>query len=102
MEHTAVLSTTNDINSVEMKKNVEWWHLILTALALMVAVWGAMSMYFKDVENSAKESATKVENHEQRIKQLEYDRAEIKQDLREIKQSQQEILILLQNKADRK
>lgn len=102
MEQTAVLSTTKEINSVEMKKNVEWWQFVVALLGVAVSVWVTLNMYFKDVESTAKESATKVENHEQRIKQLEYDRAEIKQDLRDIKQSQQEILILLQNKADRK
>lgn len=102
MAQSAALNSTSEINNTEMKKNVEWWHFVIGLLGVMVSVWIALNMYFKDVEATAKESATKVENHEQRIKQLESDRAEIKSDLRDIKKSQQDILILLQNKADRR
>lgn len=93
----ALLSDTHEI-SKDMKKPIELWHLFVGIASVLVACWGIVYMANKDNIQAAQ----KVENHEQRIKQLESDRQELKADIKDIKQSQQQVLILLQNKADRK
>ena len=44
----------------------------------------------------------KYENHEVRIGQLEADKKEMRDDIKDIKKTNEQILILLQNKEDRK
>jgi len=83
------LENTTTIN--DMKKNVEWWHLAVSLLTVIIAMFGIVSMY-----------ATKTENHEQRITILESNRIEMKSDIKDIKASQTEILLILKDKQDRK
>ena len=87
-----------EINKEEMKKPLEVWHLFVGIAGVLVACWGIVYMANKD--NVA--AAQKVENHEVRLTQLENDRQELKNDIKEIKQSQEQMLIILQNKQDRK
>ena len=75
----------------DMNKPVEWGHLLLTLLALLLVIGGIVYNV-----------GSRTENHEVRINQLEQDRNELKQDLKDIKKLQQETIILLQNKEDKK
>jgi len=99
MSDNILLQSTN---STQMRKAVELWQVLVGLVGLLIAIWGAAEMYSSKLEANASKNATTVENHEQRIKQLENDRAETKSDLKEIKQSQQEILLILKDKQDRK
>ena len=85
-----------------MRKAVELWQVLIAAIMMLLGMWGTASMYTARIEEKATQSATSIENHEQRIKQLEADRSELKQDIKDVKQGNQQILILLQNKQDRK
>lgn len=85
-----------------MKNNVQWWQLIVAVLAVMISTFGIVSMYANRIEDRSEKAAAVTENHEQRIKQLEADRLEMKADMKEIKSMQYQILILLKDKQDRK
>lgn len=89
-------------NGKEMRKAVELWQVIIALVSLILAMWGAASMYASKIEDRAAVSATVVENHEQRIKQLEADRNETKQDIKDIKNTNLQILLLLKDKQDRR
>ncbi len=100
----ALLSDTHEI-SKDMKKPLEGWHLLVAIIGVLVACWGIIYMYNKDNIQAAQ----KVENHEVRIQQLENDRQETKQSIREMNlkidklgDQNTQILILLQNKQERK
>lgn len=90
MEQSVHLGDVKKTNK-DMNKPVEWGQLILTLVSLLLIVGGIIYNV-----------GSKTENHEVRINQLEQDRNELKQDLKEIKKMQQETIILLQNKQDRK
>ena len=101
---SALLSTGN-VNSEEMKQPLQIWQLVISFVATIIACWGIIYMYNKDNISAAQ----KVENHEIRIQNLEADRQEIRQTTKDMngkmdKLSDQntQILIILQNKADRK
>ncbi len=68
--------------------------VILVALTIMGSYFALTSKFEDD--------GKKYENHEVRINQLEADKKEMRDDLKDIKRSNEQILILLQNKADRK
>jgi hypothetical protein len=68
--------------------------VILVALTIMGGYF-ALTGKFED-------DGKKYENHEVRIGQLEADKKEIRDDIKDIKRSNEQILILLQNKEDRK
>ena len=68
--------------------------VILVALTIMGSYF-ALSSKFED-------DGKKYENHEVRLNQLEADKKEMRDDIKDIKKSNEQILILLQNKADRK
>ena len=102
MDVSLGLNSTNETNSEDMNKNVQWKQFVVAVFAVIISTWGIVYMYTRDLQNDARTNATQVENHEQRIKQLENDRQELKADIKDIKQSQQQVLILLQNKQDRK
>lgn len=94
-----------EINKEEMKKPLEIWHLFVGIAGVLVACWGIVYMANKDNISAAQ----KVENHEIRIQTLEADRLEWRQTTKDMngkidKLSDQntQILIILQNKADRK
>jgi len=89
-------------NGLKMRKAVELWQVVIALLGLLVAIWGAAEMYSAKFEAKAAANATQVENHEQRIKQLEADRTEFKTDIKDIKSTQYQILLLLKDKQDRK
>jgi len=101
MDAALELGNTNEINNTDMNNHIQWKQFIVAILAVIISTWGIVYMYTRDLQSDARTSATQVENHEQRIKQLESDRQELKADIKEIKQSQQQVLILLQNKQDR-
>lgn len=105
MEVSLGLGNTNELNNTEMKKPLEGWHLLVAIVGVLIACWGIIYMYSKD--NIV--AAQKVENHEVRIQQLESDRQETKQSIREMNSKidklgdqNTQILIILQNKAERK
>ena len=85
-----------------MTKNVQWWHLFLSFIGTVIAIWGFYYMATQRIEDKAEEKAKLFENHEQRIKFLEETSAEDKEDRRQMKGDIRQILILLQNKQDRK
>ena len=68
--------------------------VILVALTIMGSYFALTSKFEED--------GKKYENHEVRINQLEADKKEMRDDIKDIKKSNEQILILLQNKADRK
>lgn len=86
----------------KMRRAVELWQVIIALVGLLLAIWGAAEMYSSKIEERATINATTVENHEQRIKQLESDRDEFKADVKDIKNTQYQILLLLKDKQDRK
>lgn len=105
MDVSLELGNTKELNSTDMKKPLEGWHLLVAIVGVLIACWGIIYMYSKDNIQAAQ----KVENHEVRIQQLEVDRQEWRQTSKDMnnkidKLSEQntQILILLQNKADRK
>ena len=93
---SALLQT--ETNREEMKKPIEVWQVVVGLLGVFIACWGVIYMYSKD----SIQAAQKVENHEVRLTQLENDRQELKADIKDIKKSQEQMLIFLQNKQDRK
>jgi len=96
-----ILLTPNS-NGNRMRKAVELYQILIALAGLLLAIWGAAEMYSAKFEAKATQSATQVENHEQRIKQLESDRNEFKTDIKDIKSTQYQILLLLKDKQDRK
>ena len=68
--------------------------VILVALTIMGSYFALTSKFEED--------GKKYENHEVRLNQLEADKKEMRDDIKDIKKSNEQILILLQNKADRK
>lgn len=76
---------------MDMQKPVSWRDFLLAFIPAIVVVG---TIIFN--------SGAKIENHAVRINQLEQDRNELKQDLKDIKKLQQETIILLQNKEDKK
>lgn len=97
-----ILYTETITNTLEMKNNVQWWHLVVAILAVILSTFGIVSMYASKLEEGASKTATVTENHEQRIKQLESDRAETRSDIKEIKSMQIQTLLILKDKQDRK
>ena len=89
-------------NGNRMRKAVELYQVIIGLIGLLIAIWGAAEMYSAKFEAKAAANATQVENHEQRIKQLEADRNEFKSDIKDIKSTQYQILLLIKDKQDRK
>lgn len=89
-------------NGKEMRKAVELYQVIIALCGLLLAIWGAAEMYSSKLEEKTAKSATLIENHEQRLKQLEQDRNETKQDIKDIKATNLQILLLLKDKQDRK
>lgn len=81
-----------------MQEQVKVWQLITAVLGTIATMLTIVFMFTNRMESSAKTT----ENHELRINVLERERQEYNLDIKEIKASQQEILIILQNKADRK
>ena len=81
-----------------MQAQVKVWQLITAVLSTIAAMLTIVFMFTNRMEASAKTT----ENHELRIGVLEREQQEYKADIKEIKASQQEILIILQNKQDRK
>lgn len=75
----------------QMKGYIQVWHFIIYIFTSIAAiVTGAMMI------------SSMYTNHEERIKHLEEFKVDMKQDIKDIKTDQGKILILLQNKQDRK
>jgi phage tail tape-measure protein len=92
-------------NQEEMKKPLEVWHIVIAIISTMIACWGIIYMYSKD----SIQAARTVENHEIRITELEKIKAEDKEyrksvdaKIDKITDQNTQILIILQNKQDRK
>jgi peptidoglycan hydrolase CwlO-like protein len=85
-----------------IKKPVEIWQLVIGIVAVLVSVITFTSMATESIKDAAAKSAASSENHEIRIKQLEFDRTETKQDIKDMKSDIRETLLILRDKADRK
>lgn len=85
-----------------MQAQVKVWQLIAAVAGTIATMLTIIFMFTNRMEAAAKTT----ENHEIRIGTLEKQnndfRQEYKTDIKELKEGQQEILILLQNKQDRK
>ena len=68
--------------------------LVILLLTILGGYYGLTGKFEDD--------GKKYENHEVRIGQLEADKKEMRDDIKDIKKTNEQILILLQNKADRK
>ncbi len=89
-------------NNQSVKKHVELWQLVIAILAVVVSVITFTSMMTASVRDESAKNAALTENHELRLKQLEFDRTEIKQDIKDMKSDIRETLLILRDKADRK
>ena len=74
------------------------WQSKTSLVVLLLTILGG----YYALTNKFEEDGKKYENHEVRINQLEADKKEMRDDIKDIKRSNEQILILLQNKADRK
>ena len=82
-----------------IQKQVEQtWHSKASLVILLLTILGG----YYGLTDKFEEDGKKYENHEVRIGQLEADKKEMRDDIKDIKKTNEQILILLQNKADRK
>jgi len=82
-----------------IEKQVEQsWQSKTSLVVLLLTILGG----YYALTSKFEEDGKKYENHEVRIGQLENDKKEMRDDIKDIKRSNEQILILLQNKADRK
>ena len=82
-----------------LEKQVEQsWQSKTSLVVLLLTILGG----YYALTSKFEEDGKKYENHEVRINQLEADKKEMRDDIKDIKRSNEQILILLQNKADRK
>jgi hypothetical protein len=87
------------MEATTIEKQVEQtWHSKASLVIVLLTILGSYYALTGKFEDDGK----KYENHEVRIGQLEADKKEIRDDIKDIKRSNEQILILLQNKADRK
>jgi hypothetical protein len=82
-----------------IQKQVEQtWHSKASLVILLLTILGG----YYGLTGKFEEDGKKYENHEVRIGQLEADKKEMRDDIKDIKKTNEQILILLQNKEDRK
>lgn len=87
------------MEATTIEKQVEHsWQSKTSVILVVLAILGSYFALTTKFEDDGK----KYENHEVRIGQLEADKKEMRDDIKDIKRSNEQILILLQNKADRK
>lgn len=87
------------MEATTIEKQVEQsWQSKTSLVVLLLTILGG----YYALTNKFEEDGKKYENHEVRINQLEADKKEMRDDIKDIKRSNEQILILLQNKADRK
>jgi len=87
------------MEATTIEKQVEQtWHSKASLVIVLLTILGSYYALTGKFEDDGK----KYENHEVRIGQLEADKKEIRDDIKDIKRSNEQILILLQNKEDRK
>ena len=87
------------MEAVTIEKQVESsWQSKTSLIVLVLTILGG----YYALTGKFEEDGKKYENHEVRINQLEADKKEMRDDIKDIKRSNEQILILLQNKADRK
>lgn len=99
----SIINTDYKENKIQkMTKPVQWWHLFLSFIGTMVGIAGFYMMATKTMEEKTEEKAKLFENHEQRIKFIEQSMQEYREDKKEMKSDIKQILIILQNKQDRK
>ena len=85
-----------------MANNANYWALLASFILTMLGIFGFYTNAIKKVEDNAAERAKKDENYELRIKYLENGYQTFGTQLNEVAKDQTKILILLQNKQDRK
>ena len=87
------------MEAATIEKQVEHsWQSKTSLIVLILTILGGYYALTSKFEDDGK----KYENHEVRINQLEADKKEMRDDIKDIKRSNEQILILLQNKEDRK
>ena len=87
------------MEATTIEKQVERnWQSKTSLIVLLLTILGG----YYALTSKFEEDGKKYENHEVRIGQLEFDKREIRDDIKDIKKSNEQILILLQNKEDRK
>ena len=87
------------MEATAIQKQVEQtWQSKTSLIVLLLTILGSYYALTSKFEDEGK----KYENHEVRIGQLEADKKEMRDDIKDIKKTNEQILILLQNKADRK
>lgn len=87
------------MEATTIEKQVEHsWQSKTSVILVVLTILGSYFALTSKFEDDGK----KYENHEVRIGQLEADKKEMRDDIKDIKRSNEQILILLQNKADRK
>lgn len=87
------------MEATTIEKQVEHsWQSKTSVILVVLTILGSYYALTTKFEDDGK----KYENHEVRIGQLEADKKEMRDDIKDIKRSNEQILILLQNKADRK
>ena len=87
------------MEATTIEKQVERnWQSKTSLIVLLLTILGG----YYALTSKFEEDGKKYENHEVRIGQLESDKREIRDDIKDIKKSNEQILILLQNKEDRK
>jgi hypothetical protein len=87
------------MEATTIEKQVEQtWHSKASLVILLLTILGG----YYGLTGKFEDDGKKYENHEVRIGQLEADKKEIRDDIKDIKRSNEQILILLQNKEDRK
>lgn len=85
------INQTIETQVSQMNSQIKVWQLVLSILPLLGLMIGIY------VNNQVT-----ISNHETRIQSLEYQNKAYGEDLKEIKKQNTEILILLQNKQDRR
>jgi len=90
------------LKPIKMANKANYWALLASFILTMLGIFGFYTNAIKKVEDNAAERAKKDENYELRIKYLENGYQTFGTQLNEVAKDQTKILILLQNKQDRK
>jgi hypothetical protein len=97
------------LQNTEMKKPVEWWHLIFQT-ALFVAALGGMLWNFSTATQESKDDIIFLKQRMDNLEHVRHDDAllqkadmdELKGNIKELNQKIDDLRVILQDKADRK